>query len=71
VVFLGHVVSKEGIKVDLKKVKAITDCPSLTNVIEIRNVLGLAGYYRVSERIYQISSSPSNLLKEATKLTRR
>ena len=45
VVFLGHVVSKEGIKVDLKKVKAITECPTLTNFIEIRNFSGLAGYY--------------------------
>ena len=45
IVFLGHVVSKEGIKVDLKKVKAITECPKLTNVIEIKNFSGLAGYY--------------------------
>ena len=52
VVFLGHLVSKKGIKVDLKKVEAITECPRLTNVIEIRNFSGLAWYYRVSGRIY-------------------
>ena len=37
VAFLGHVVSKEGIMVDPKKIEA---------VIEIRSFLGLAGYYR-------------------------
>jgi len=49
VVFLGHVVSKEGIKVDLEKVKASTDYPRLTNIIEIKNFSTLAGYYRVRE----------------------
>jgi len=62
---------KKGIKVDLKKAKTITKCPKLTNVIENRYFLGVAGYYRVSKRIYQRSSSLTNLLKEATKLARR
>jgi len=44
-VFSGHVVSKEGIKVDLKKVKAITECPRHTNAIRIINFSDLAGYY--------------------------
>jgi len=33
VIFLGHVVSKEGIKVNLQKEKVVTKCPRLTNVI--------------------------------------
>ena len=69
-VFLGKVVSKEGIMVDLKRVKAIIECPRPTNVVKIRNFLGLAGYYRVLERIYQRPSPLTNLLKEATKLAR-
>ena len=44
--FLGHVVCKEGIKVDPKKVKAVMHWPRPTNVTEIRSFLGLAGYYR-------------------------
>jgi len=64
-------VSKEGIKVDLKKVKAITECPRLTNVIKIRNFFGLAWYYGVLGRICQRSSSLTNLFKEAAKLPRR
>ena len=46
VTFLGHVVSKEGIRVDPKKVEAVLDWPRPTTVTEIRSFLGLAGYYR-------------------------
>jgi len=45
VVYLGHVVTKEGIKVDSQKVKVITEWPRPTNVTEIRSFLSLAGYY--------------------------
>ncbi|XP_027368244.1 uncharacterized protein LOC113874217 [Abrus precatorius] len=44
--FLGHVLLKEGIMVDLVKVKAVAEWPRPTNVTEVRSFLGLAGYYR-------------------------
>ncbi|KAL4378458.1 hypothetical protein GQ457_02G023120 [Hibiscus cannabinus] len=47
VVFLGHVVSSEGIRVDPKKVEAIVNWKQPTSVTEIRSFLGLAGYYRI------------------------
>ncbi|KAL0403807.1 UNVERIFIED_CONTAM: Transposon Ty3-I Gag-Pol polyprotein [Sesamum radiatum] len=46
VAFLGHVITKEGISIDPRKVEAIVDWPKPTNVTEIRSFLGLAGYYR-------------------------
>ncbi|KAL4378848.1 hypothetical protein GQ457_02G028530 [Hibiscus cannabinus] len=46
VVFLGHVVSFEGIRVDPKKVEAIVNWKQPTSVTEIRSFLGLADYYR-------------------------
>ncbi|KAK8697932.1 hypothetical protein V6N13_114064 [Hibiscus sabdariffa] len=46
VVFLGHVVSSEGIRVDPKKVEAIVNWKQLISVTKIRSFLGLAGYYR-------------------------
>ncbi|KAK8714256.1 hypothetical protein V6N13_149449 [Hibiscus sabdariffa] len=46
VVFLGHVVSSDGIRVDPKKVEAIVNWKQPTSVTEIRSFLGLAGYYR-------------------------
>jgi len=44
--FLGHVVSKEEISVDLKKIQAIKDLPILKSPTEIKSFLGLVGYYR-------------------------
>ncbi|XP_049378066.1 LOW QUALITY PROTEIN: uncharacterized protein LOC125842802 [Solanum stenotomum] len=46
VAFLGHVVSKEGIRVDPAKIEAIRDWHRPTSVTEIRSFVGLAGYYR-------------------------
>jgi hypothetical protein len=46
VAFLGHILTVEGIAVDLEKVKAVSNWQRPTNVSEIRSFLGLAGYYR-------------------------
>ena len=46
VAFLGREVSKDGIQMDPKKIKAILEWPRSTTVIEVRSFLGLAGYYR-------------------------
>ncbi|XP_070031958.1 uncharacterized protein [Nicotiana tomentosiformis] len=43
--FLGHVVSSEGIKVDLKKTEAIQSWLRPSSATEIMSFLGLAGYY--------------------------
>ena len=45
--------------------------PNTHQCIETRNFLGLAGNYRVLGRVYQTLSSPTNVLKESTKLARR
>ena len=45
-VFLGHIVSKEGIFIDPQKIEAVTQWPRLRNVTEVRSFLGLTGYYR-------------------------
>ncbi|XP_054817457.1 uncharacterized mitochondrial protein AtMg00860-like [Prosopis cineraria] len=46
VTFLGHVVSKDGIQVDPRKVEAVQNWPRPTTITEIHSFLGLAGYYR-------------------------
>jgi hypothetical protein len=44
--FLGHVVSPEGIAVDLGKVKEVLEWKPPMTVFEVRSFLGLVGYYR-------------------------
>ncbi|GKE04985.1 putative reverse transcriptase domain-containing protein [Tanacetum coccineum] len=44
--FLRHVIDSRGIHVDPAKIKAVKDWASPTTPIEIRQFLGLAGYYR-------------------------
>ncbi|KAG8478765.1 hypothetical protein CXB51_028636 [Gossypium anomalum] len=44
--FLGHIVSAEGIKVDLSKISAIFDWKPPRNMSKVHSFLGLAGYYQ-------------------------
>ena len=44
--FLGHLVSAEGIRVDLVKIEVVMNWKPPRNVSEVRSFLGLAGYYR-------------------------
>jgi hypothetical protein len=46
IVFLGHVVSDEGIKVDPKKIEAVTEWPRPKSMTSLRGCLGLIEYYR-------------------------
>ncbi|MCO5570242.1 hypothetical protein L7F22_023961 [Adiantum nelumboides] len=44
--FLGHIVSKDGVRMDLAKIKAIQNWPEPVNLHEVRSFLGLCSYYR-------------------------
>ena len=57
VMFLGHIVSAEGIKVDPSKVQAVSDWKTPTNPNEIRSFLGLADIIVVSLKGFQRSQN--------------
>ena len=46
VAFLGHVLTSNGVVVDLAKIEAVLEWKQPQNVTEIKSFLGLAGYYR-------------------------
>ena len=69
--FLGRVISKEGISVDLAKVAAVVDWPRPTNITEVRSFLGMAGYYwRFVKDLSRIASPLTRLLRKYHKFER-
>ena len=70
VVFLGHIVSKEGIMVDPAKIEAVMQWTQPKNVTEIRSFLGLAGYYRrFVEGFSKIATPLTVLTRKGQKFT--
>ena len=65
---MGHVVSKDGVKVDPAKIEAMMSWEPPTNPSEIRSFLGLAGYYRrFIQDFSKIASSLMALTKKNVK----
>ncbi|GKB75063.1 putative reverse transcriptase domain-containing protein, partial [Tanacetum coccineum] len=57
--FLGHVIDNKGIHVDPAKIESIKNCASPKNLTEIRQFLGLTGYYkRFIEGFSKIANAP-------------
>ena len=68
VVFLGHVISGEGIEVDPTMVQSVIEWLARTSVGEIHSFPGLAGYYRIFiENFSKIAKPMIELLKKGTK----
>jgi hypothetical protein len=63
--FLGHVISLEGINVDLGKVRDVLDWKPPTSITQVCSFLGLAGYYR------RFILNFSKILKPITKLLKK
>ncbi|GJY25701.1 putative reverse transcriptase domain-containing protein [Tanacetum coccineum] len=63
--FLGHVIDSQGIHVDPAKIESIKDWASPKSPTEIRQFLGLVGYYR------RFIEGFSKIAKPMTKLTQK
>ncbi|KAL9993804.1 putative nucleotidyltransferase, Ribonuclease H [Helianthus debilis subsp. tardiflorus] len=62
--FLGHVVNKYGIHVDPSKVDSIRNWPAPRTPTEIRQFLGLAGYYRRFIKDFSKIAQPLTMLTQ-------
>jgi hypothetical protein len=66
--FLGHIISKGGISVNLCKVQDVLSWNVPMSVGDIQSFLGLAGYYeRFIERFSKISKPMTELLEKDKK----
>ena len=63
--YLGHVIGKDGVRPDPGKIEAVKNFPIPRNVKNIRQFLGLAGYYRrFIDGFSKIAKPLTNLLKK-------
>ena len=56
--FLGHVISQEGIQPDPEKIEKVKACEYPTSVKQVRQFLGLTGYYRAYVPHYGVVAAP-------------
>ena len=62
IVFLGHVVSGEGIRMDPRKIEVVRDWPRPKNLREVRSFLGLCAYYRKFVQAFSAIANPLHAL---------
>jgi hypothetical protein len=60
--FLGHIVDKDGVKVDSKKIKAMQDWSHSKTLKSLHGFLGLTGYYRKFVKNYGKIAAPLTML---------
>jgi transposase InsO family protein/ribosomal protein L21E len=66
--FLGHIVSRDGVSCDPKKIEAVKNWPKPENVKDVRSFVGFAQYYRKYIRHFSHIAAPLHeLTKKNTK----
>lgn len=70
VVYLGHIIGEDGVKPDPSKIKAVKSFPTPKTATNIKQFLGLAGYYRrFIPQFSKIAKPLTTLLKKEVPFT--
>jgi len=64
VIYLGHIITEDGIRPDPSKLHAVKNFPTPKKVKDVQSFLGLAGYYQ------KFIENFSKIAKPLTKLTK-
>lgn len=68
VLFLGHIISKDGVTPNPEKVKAVVDAPAPKNTTQLKSFVGLVNYYSKFMPELSVKLKPFyNLLKQGVK----
>jgi hypothetical protein len=67
--YLGHLVGKDGIRVDPKKIEAMQDWPHPKTLKSLHGFLGLTGYYRKFVKNYGKIATPLTALLKKNSFT--
>lgn len=63
--YLGHIISKKGVKPDPEKISAVVNWSELIKVKQTKAFLGLTGYYQKFVAQYaQVATPLTNLLRK-------
>ena len=65
--FLGHIIGKDGRKVDPDKVEKVKNYPRPENILQLREFLGLASYYRKFVRLLKKSKANDKTVRRNKK----
>ena len=66
--YLGHIISAEGVVIDLEKIKAIRERKIPKDVADIQSFMGITGYYRrFIEGFSRIAYPITSLQKKGTR----
>ena len=67
VIFMGHIISSDGLKPDAAKIQGIQDMPSPTSKQDVKRLLGMVNYLqRFAPKLSEITAPLRDLLKEQT-----